>query len=189
MRRACRRACTANICGVSFCTTNSPRGGFSSRAGRSRCATSARRCSCWGPRHDHIAPWRSVYEIHVLSDADITFVLASGGHNAGVVSPPGLSGAPFLRSRAASPARIIVGPDEWLAQAERREGSWWPAWADWLDTHSAGQPGARARSVRRACRRSSRPRGAMSWSTERARPRVAPGDIDTEGGRRDAAIS
>src|SRR6516225_5114625 len=42
-----------------------------------------------GTVKDRVAPWRSVYKIHRLTDAEVTFVLAAGGHNAGIVSEPG----------------------------------------------------------------------------------------------------
>ena len=89
-----------------------------------------------GTERDHVAPWRSVYKIHYLSDAEATFVLTSGGHNAGIVSEPG---RPRRRYRIALRAADgpCLGPDEWLEAAEPRDGSWWLAWSDWLAARSA----------------------------------------------------
>jgi polyhydroxyalkanoate synthase len=76
-----------------------------------------------GTETDHIAPWRSVFKIHLLNEADLTFVLTSGGHNAGVVSQPGVKHRHYrIHQRGA--AGLYLGPDDWLARAEMREGSW-----------------------------------------------------------------
>ena len=84
---------------------------------------------------DHVAPWRSVYKIQALTDADVTFVLSNGGHNAGIVSPPG---NPHRKHQIAthSENENYVDPDGWKQAAEHHEGSWWPCWRDWLGRNS-----------------------------------------------------
>ena len=88
---------------------------------------------------DHVAPWRSVYKINLLSNTEVDFVLASGGHNAGIVSEPGHArrSYQFLPPRPAGSA--YVGPDQWQEQAQRADGSWWPHWQQWLAAHSAAE--------------------------------------------------
>jgi polyhydroxyalkanoate synthase len=88
-----------------------------------------------GTERDHVAPWRSVYKVHQFCDTDITFVLTSGGHNAGIVSEPGRPNRRFSTAlkKTADP---YLGPDEWVENAAVHEGSWWTSWVEWLGTHS-----------------------------------------------------
>lgn len=89
-----------------------------------------------GTEQDHIAPWHSVYKLHFLNDGAITFVLTTGGHNAGIVSEPGHPRRHFrIGSRAAGGQTL--GADEWQAATAPRDGSWWPEWAAWLGAQSA----------------------------------------------------
>ena len=88
-----------------------------------------------GTLADHVAPWRSVYKIHYQVDADVTFLLTSGGHNAGVVAPPEEPGHSYQVLTKAEDAPF-VGADEWLKLAPHVEGSWWPEWANWLAARS-----------------------------------------------------
>ena len=85
---------------------------------------------------DHVAPWRSVYKIHYLADTDLTFLLASGGHNAGIVSEPD---HPRRRYRVVHKREVdpCIGPDEWAETAEKKVGSWWIEWEGWLGEHSS----------------------------------------------------
>ena len=91
-----------------------------------------------GTEQDHVAPWRSAYKVHLLTDTAVTFVLTAGGHNAGIVSEPGHPRRWYRVATQASDERYI-DPDSWLQRAERREGSWWPEWTAWLASHS-GKP-------------------------------------------------
>jgi polyhydroxyalkanoate synthase subunit PhaC len=87
-------------------------------------------------RSDHVAPWHSVYKIHLLTDAPVSFVLTSGGHNAGIVSEPGHPHRTYQIAHRSGDGRY-VDPETWAAATPMREGSWWPAWIDWLAGHSS----------------------------------------------------
>ncbi|MHA7598923.1 PHA/PHB synthase family protein [Alicycliphilus sp. T452] len=95
-----------------------------------------------GTLTDHVAPWRSVHKLHHLTTAEITFVLTNGGHNAGIVNPPGNPRRHHqIRTRPAGGS--YMAPDDWLAAAPDVPGSWWPAWVQWLQARS-GAPAAAA---------------------------------------------
>lgn len=85
---------------------------------------------------DHVAPWRSVYKIHLMINQDITFVLTSGGHNAGIVSEPGHPGR-FYQIRERKKDSTYIDAEHWLKLAAKRKGSWWLAWHEWLIQQSS----------------------------------------------------
>lgn len=91
-----------------------------------------------GTQTDHVAPWRSVFKLHLLTDTDVTFLLTSGGHNAGIVSEPGHPRRSYQvgTQTAQMPYR---DPDSWVDDTPVTDGSWWPEWAAWLERHSGGK--------------------------------------------------
>lgn len=91
-----------------------------------------------GTVRDHVAPWRSTYKINFLTDTDVTYLLTTGGHNAGIVSEPGHDHRGFQVMTRKADDRYI-DPDAFLAQAPQKQGSWWPEWVAWLATQS-GEP-------------------------------------------------
>jgi len=88
-----------------------------------------------GTEWDHVAPWRSVFKLHLMTERDVTFVLTNGGHNAGIVSEPGHSGR-YYRIATQKASGAYIDPDTWLEVAEYKIGSWWPEWALWLNENS-----------------------------------------------------
>jgi polyhydroxyalkanoate synthase len=92
-----------------------------------------------GTESDHVAPWRSVFKVHLLTDAEVTFVLTTGGHNIGILGLP--ERRQTLPPRAYRVAQRLAhgrhpDPDAWMASADRHDGSWWPAWMSWLAQRS-----------------------------------------------------
>jgi len=84
---------------------------------------------------DHVCPWPSVYKIHKLSPAEITFVLTTGGHNAGIVNEPGRPRRQY-QVLTRPQGGVPLTTDEWAACAPTYQGSWWPEWLAWLQARS-----------------------------------------------------
>jgi polyhydroxyalkanoate synthase len=95
-----------------------------------------------GTVRDHVSPWRSVYKIHLFTDTDTTFILAAGGHNAGIISEPGHPRRSYQMDHTKA-GSDWVDADEWIRRATRYEGSWWEAWSNWLHEHSTSKVTAR----------------------------------------------
>lgn len=89
-----------------------------------------------GTQRDTVSPWRSVYKVNLLTNTEVTFCLTSGGHNVGVVNPPGPGVKRSYQLATRSADDHYIDPDTWSAAAPSHEGSWWPAWAAWLQQHA-----------------------------------------------------
>ncbi len=78
---------------------------------------------------DHIAAWKDCYRGFLQTgSADRSFIVSESGHIAGIVNPPSKQKYGFY----ANPD-LPATADEWLDGAQEQSGSWWPAWAAWLD--------------------------------------------------------
>src|SRR5215218_5937542 len=88
-----------------------------------------------GTQKDHIAPWKSGWSLCKLTNANIRYTLAGGGHIAGVVSPPEKGRGYWVSDNCGQ----FETADEWLEKAEQHEGTWWVDFTEWLGQHSGEQ--------------------------------------------------
>lgn len=95
-----------------------------------------------GTERDHVSPWHSVYKLHLLTHHALTFVLTSGGHNAGIVSEPGHPGRHY-RCATRAPGAPYRSRHDFVSETPAVDGSWWTCWRDWLRAHSSGDVPAR----------------------------------------------
>ena len=89
-----------------------------------------------GTVRDQVSPWHSVYKVLRQTRSEVTFLLASGGHNAGIVSEPGHPKRSYQMHlhRLQDPA---ISAEAWQKSMPIQQGSWWPAWQQWLASHSS----------------------------------------------------
>lgn len=87
---------------------------------------------------DHVAPWVSVYKIILHTETDVTFLLTTGGHNAGIISEPGHTGRSYQISTHQRGDKHI-SPRRWQQFTPVKDGSWWPDFESWLAGHSSGR--------------------------------------------------
>ncbi|MEO7160306.1 MAG: alpha/beta fold hydrolase [Polaromonas sp.] len=92
-----------------------------------------------GTQRDTVSPWHSVYKIQLLTPAEVTFCLSSGGHNVGVVNPPGPGVKRSYQIATRKAGGRFMDPKTWQASHAEHEGSWWPALALWLQHHASSE--------------------------------------------------
>ena len=88
---------------------------------------------------DHIAAWKSSYTgVQKMGSKEKTFILSESGHIAGIINPP----EKRKYGHYTNPD-LGLGADEWLATADKHDGSWWPMWEAWLAKKSGKMVAAR----------------------------------------------
>jgi len=87
---------------------------------------------------DHIAPWKSTYAGAQLLQGPVRFVLGGSGHIAGIINPPVANKYGYWVNEKLAPK-----PDDWLANATQKPGSWWTDWAKWVAKHSGKKTAGR----------------------------------------------
>ena len=83
---------------------------------------------------DHITPWKGVYKTAQIMGEGTTFVLSNSGHLQSLLNPPSNPKASFMIGPVGAGK-----PDDFMARAEKRKGSWWLDWRDWLYARSGDE--------------------------------------------------
>jgi polyhydroxyalkanoate synthase subunit PhaC len=80
---------------------------------------------------DHITPWQGCYATTQLLGGTPEFILSNAGHIQSILNPPGNPKASYFTG-----AEYPADADQWLGRSQKRSGSWWDRWRDWLGERS-----------------------------------------------------
>lgn len=86
-----------------------------------------------GAQRDHLCRWEAVYRSAQMLGPRSQFVLGNSGHIQTIVCPPSNPKASFSTN-----PDLSGDAEQWLANSERRQGSWWDHCAEWT-AERAGQ--------------------------------------------------
>ncbi len=86
---------------------------------------------------DHITPWQGCYATTQLLGGKVKFILSNSGHIQALLNPPGNPKASYFVNE-----RYPADPGQWQAGAQKRTGSWWEDWRDWLSQRCGEQKSA-----------------------------------------------
>ncbi|EJN6829119.1 class I poly(R)-hydroxyalkanoic acid synthase [Vibrio cidicii] len=78
-------------------------------------------------KEDHIALWQGTYRGALNMGGNKTFVLGESGHIAGIVNHPAKNKYGYWLND-----NLDESAEEWLSNAQRKDGSWWTHWDQWL---------------------------------------------------------
>ncbi|MDD0845323.1 class II poly(R)-hydroxyalkanoic acid synthase [Pseudomonas sp. Gutcm_11s] len=84
--------------------------------------------------NDHITPWDTVYRSALLLGGNSRFVLSNSGHIQSILNPPGNPKATYFEN-----GKMTSDPRAWYHDAQKKEGSWWPQWLEWIQQRSGEQ--------------------------------------------------
>ncbi len=87
-----------------------------------------------GAEKDHIVPWEGAWRITQLVSGKVRYVLASSGHIAGIINPPGGKGTYWINE-----GNSAETAEQWRKAAAKHDGSWWADWTSWLSAHSGAK--------------------------------------------------
>jgi polyhydroxyalkanoate synthase len=91
-----------------------------------------------GTARDHVAPWESTYKVNRFARTEVTYLLTSGGHNAGIITPPGHPRRTY-QMHTRHPGDRFVHHEQFRREMPKQQGSWWPEWQQWIAQRS-GEP-------------------------------------------------